>query len=100
MGWQAKRPQSARVQVALGDEEHALARRMLPFSELGALDANRAGYLPVGELEELQRLVAVLADEHDDRAFLERLGIAVKQRRPAGDEVVVAAKLGRVLGWA
>src|SRR3954452_19972975 len=99
MRWQAERPQSARVQVALGDEEHALARGMLPFSELSALDADRAGALAVGELEEVQRLVAVFADEHDDRALLERLGVAVEQRGPAGDEVVVAAELRRVLRW-
>src|SRR4051812_49684543 len=100
MRWQAKRPQSARVQVALGDEEHALARGMLPFSQLSALDADRAGDLAVGELEELERLVAVLADEGDDGALLERFGVPVEERRPAGDEVVVSAEFGGVLGRA
>src|SRR3954452_4436644 len=88
------------MQVALGDEEHALAGGVLPFGELGALDADRAGDLGVGDLEELEGLVAVLADEDDDRAFLEGFGVAVKQRGPAGDEVVVAAELGSVLGRA
>src|SRR3954447_22275239 len=88
------------MQVALRNEEHALARRVLPFGELGALDADRAGDLAVGESEEVERLVAVLADEDNDRAFLQGLGVAVEERRPAGDEVVVAAELGGVLRWA
>ena len=86
------------MQVAFGDEEHALAGGVLPLGEPGALDANRARDLRVGELEELEGLVAVLADEDDDRAFLEGFGVAVEEGGPAGDEVVVAAELRGVLG--
>src|SRR4051812_44884664 len=86
---QSQRAQRAGVEVALCHEEHALAGGVLPFGQLGALDADRAGHLRVGELEELEGLVTVLADEDNDGAFLEALGVAVQERGPAGDEVVI-----------
>src|SRR5215213_169977 len=66
---EAERAQRAAVQVAFSDEEHALACGVLPFGDLGALDADRTGDLPVSELEKVQCLVAVLADEDDDGAL-------------------------------